>query len=492
MSGTETAEKSRGQWSSKLGFILAAAGSAVGLGNIWRFPYMTGENGGASFVFLYLLSALLLVLPLMWAELAFGRHTQKNMLGGILKVQPKSFWIIPGIFAFLVSLIVLSYYSVIAGWTIGYIYITLRGIEMNFGSFISNLNYIIPLFAIFMFLTIWIVQAGVEKGIERWCSFLMPILVLLCFAVAIRSLMLPNAMEGVKYYLVPDFSKINTRVMMDAVAQAFFSLSVGAGLMVVYGSYMSKKQSILKCSISVVFADTGIALLAGFMIFPAVFSFGKSPAAGPTLTFQILPEVFKAMPLGSIVGACFFLLLLIAALTSSISLLEVPVSYFVDEKKSRKFCAWSIGIFAFLLGIPSALSLGACNWLSNVQFMGKTGFLDIVDFIFGTLGFVTTSLFFCIFLGWKYQVQLIADELNEGNPGFKEKSFLGLTLCKLWIFFIKIIAPGLLTVLLLNRVGLDDNPLRTGSIIFVVLLVAHIFFSPKKSAPQKDKIQITL
>ncbi|NUM35661.1 MAG: sodium-dependent transporter [Candidatus Brocadiae bacterium] len=483
MSGKEP-EKNREQWSSKIGFILAAAGSAVGLGNIWRFPYLTGENGGASFVFVYILAAILLVLPLMWAELAFGRYTQKNMIGGILQVRPGTGWVIPGIFAFFVSFIVLSYYSVIAGWTIGYIYISLTQAEISFGSFISNLNYVLPLFAIFMFLTVWIVQAGIKKGIERWCSLLMPLLFFLCLAIAIRSLTLPNAMAGVKYYLVPDFAKINSRVIMDAVAQAFFSLSVGAGLMVVYGSYMSKQQSILKCSISVAIADTSIALLAGFMIFPAVFSFGKSPAAGPTLTFQVLPEIFKAMPGGSLVGACFFLLLLIAALTSSISLLEVPVAYFVDEKKwSRKFSAWLLGILAFFIGIPSALSLGANEWLTNMQFMGKTSFLDIADHIFGTLGFVTTSLLFCLFLGWKYDVKIVAEELNEGNPAFKAKAFLGLTLFKAWVFFMKIIAPVVLISLLLNRIGLDDNPIRTGIIVFALLLTAHFIFlkNSKKS-----------
>lgn len=447
-----TTEPSRGQWSSKIGFILAAAGSAIGLGSIWRFPYMTGENGGAIFVLLYLLAAILIALPMMWNEIGFGRLTQRNMIGGILKVRSKTWWVLPGIMGVLISFVVLGYYSVISGWTIGYIYISLTRTQMDFGYFIANLYYVIPLFALFMLLTIWVVQAGVEKGIERWCNILMPTLFVLCIVIAVRSLTLPGAMAGVKYYLVPDMSKLTADVVLAAVGQAFFSLSVGAGLMVVYGSYMQKEQSIVSASLAVTLATAGVALLAGFMIFPAVFAFGKSPAGGPTLTFQVLPQVFQIMPGGPLVGAGFFLLLLVAALTSSISLLEVPVAYFVDEKGwSRKFAAWTVGIMAFVVGIPSALACGASPWFSNLHFLGQTGFLNIADYIFGTLGFVTAGLIFCLFVGWRMDISRMVDELTNGAPYFK-KQCLGISLAHVWVFFIRIVCPCVLLVLLVTRI----------------------------------------
>ena len=373
MSATSSPDN-RGQWGSKIGFILAAAGSAVGLGNIWRFPYVTGENGGAAFVVVYLACVLFIGLPLMWAELAFGRLTGKNPVDAFRDTgEAKDVWLYKfgapavGWLCLAACFCVLSYYGVIAGWTIGYIYNTVAQAGMEFKSFSANPNWVIPLFAIFIGGTIYIVQAGIEKGIEKWSKILMPLLLALVFVVIIRSLTLDGASEGIKWYLSPDFSVINGKVVLAALGQAFFSLSVGWGLMITYGSYMPKSQNIVSNGFWVALMDTGVALLGGLMVIPAVFALGFPVDAGPTLTFETLPAVFEKMPLGIVVGSLFFLLLTVAALTSSISMLEVPVSYFVDGKRAtRKKAAVLVGIVAFAVGLPSALSFGGSSAFSKI------------------------------------------------------------------------------------------------------------------------------
>ena len=372
--------ENRGQWGSKLGFILAAAGSAVGLGNIWRFPYVTGENGGAAFVVIYLLCVLFIGLPLMWAELAFGRLTGKNPVDAFKDTgEAKDVWLYKygapavGWLCLAACFCVLSYYGVIAGWTIGYIYNTVAQAGMEFKSFSANPNWVIPLFAVFIAGTIYIVQAGIEKGIEKWSKILMPLLLSLVFVVIIRSLTLDGASEGIKWYLTPDFSVIDGKVVLAALGQAFFSLSVGWGLMITYGSYMPKSQNIVSDGFWVALMDTGVALLGGLMVIPAVFALGFPVDAGPTLTFETLPAVFDKMPFGIVVGGLFFLLLTVAALTSSISMLEVPVSYFVDSKRaSRKKAALLVGIVAFAVGLPSALSFGGSNAFSKIVATDKS------------------------------------------------------------------------------------------------------------------------
>lgn len=440
----------RGQWSSNFAFILAASGSAIGLGNIWRFPYLTGENGGAAFVFIYLV-CVLFGLPLFFNEMALGRFTGKNPIGAFKKIKPGFFWFLVGLLCLSSCFFVLSYYSVIAGWTIGYIYTSLFNIQIDFSTFIATPHYVIPLFFVFMVLTILIVQGGIEKGIEKWSVILMPLLFLLLIIIMIRSITLEGAMEGIKYYLIPDFSKINTNVVLKALGQAFFSLGVGWGLMITYGSYMSKKQNIIMSSKWIAIADTSVALMAGFMIFPAVFAFGKSPAVGPTLAFVVLPEIFNEMPLGNIIGAAFFLLLMIAALTSTISMLEVPVSFMVDEKiMSRKPAAWLIGGLAFMIGLPSALSQGASETLSSIILFGKTGFLDIMDHVWGTIIIIITALLICVFVGWRWNISEAVAEIEHGSSGFTKKITGNVTPAVLWAFFIRYIAPLVIAVLLFN------------------------------------------
>ena len=378
MSATSSSEN-RGQWGSKIGFILAASGSAVGLGNIWRFPYMTGENGGAAFVFIYLACVIFVGLPLMWLELAFGRHTGKNPVDAFRSTGvAKDVWLYKyagpavGLLCLAACFFVLSYYGVIAGWTIGYIYSSVTQTGMEFKSFAANPNWVIPLFAAFIVATIYIVQAGIEKGIEKWSKILMPLLLLLVFVVIARSVTLDGAMEGIEWYLSPDFSKVDGKVVLAALGQAFFSLSVGWGLMITYGSYMPKSQNIISNGFWVALMDTGVALMGGLMVIPAVFALGFPVDAGPTLTFETLPAVFSKMTAGVVVGTLFFLLLTVAALTSSISMLEVPVSYFVDGKRaSRQKAAIMVGIVAFIVGIPSAFSFKGSETLSSIPTSDK-------------------------------------------------------------------------------------------------------------------------
>lgn len=311
-----------------------------------------------------------------------------------------------------------------------------------------------------MISTIVIVLGGVSGGIEKASKILMPVLFILVFVVMLRSLTLPNAMEGVKYYLTPDFTKINGGVILAALGQAFFSLSVGWGILITYGSYLPKNQNIVTSGMWIGLMDTSVALLAGLMIFPAVFAFGKNPAEGTALVFQVLPDVFNSMPTGgNIVGALFFLLLCVAALTSSISMIEVPASYLIDEKKwSRKKAAWAVGILAFIVGIPSALSGGASKYLTEMSLdlfgSTKTSFLDIMDTLWGGLFIVIVALMTCVYTGWIIDVKKMAKEIGIGAPVFEKKIIGNVTPSDMWIFFIRYICPLVILVVLLNMVGL--------------------------------------
>lgn len=448
----------RGQFGSKFGFIMAAAGSAVGLGNIWRFPYLTGENGGGAFVIVYLGCVLLIGLPLLFNEIALGRMTKKNPIGAFRDTGSNSFWTLGPILALCVSFFVLSYYCVIAGWTIGYIYTSIMGIEMNFAEFQANPYYVVPLFAFFIALNLLIVTKDISKGIEKASKILMPVLFVLILVVIGRSVTLEGAAAGLEYYLIPDFNKINGTTFLKALSQCFFSMSIGWGIMITYGSYLSKNESIVRTGLWVGLLDTSVALLGGLMIFPAVFAFGLEPNQGPTLVFQILPHVFNQMPGGHLVGAFFFLLLMIAALTSTISMIEVPGSYLIDEKKwSRKKAAWVVSIAAFIIGLPAALSKGANATLSNMQFnlfgLVNTGFMDIMDFVWGTLMIMIVALFVCLYIGWILKPARVIDEIAQGSPGFVTQKIAGFTPAQIWTFFIRFVCPIVILVVILNMFG---------------------------------------
>ena len=421
-------------------------------------PYVTGENGGAAFVLVYLVCVFLIGVPLLYVELALGRASGRNPVGAFQKTKPGTPFMFTGILCLMACFFVLTYYGVIAGWTISFAWSQITQTPLVFSEYIAKPGTVLPVFAGFIALTIWIVSAGVEKGIEKWSKILMPVLFVMMLVIIGRSLTLEGASKGISYYLNPDFGKIDGKVVLMALGQAFFSLSVGWGLMITYGSYMPKKQNIVSNGLWVASADTLVAILAGFMVFPAVFAFGMDPGAGPGLTFVTLPKVFAQMTAGWVFGAIFFCLLSVAAVTSSISMLEVPVSYFVDDKpKARKKAAIIVGIFAFLIGIPSAMANGGSEFFSNMESMGKTGFLDIMDQVFGTLCLIVISLSLSIYVGWIWKTEPAVKEITEGCPWFTQPMVAGISPAQIWAFFVKYICPVVISLVLVNALGLFDK-----------------------------------
>ncbi|MBX7125356.1 MAG: sodium-dependent transporter [Cyclobacteriaceae bacterium] len=446
----------RGQWASKFGFVMAAAGSAVGLGNIWRFPYLTGQNGGAAFVFIYILCVVFVGAPVLMNEMALGRLTGKNTIGAFRTTGANKLYMFFGaVLALCVSFFVLSYYTVIAGWTIGYMCTSVINSPIPFKDFIAAPEYVLPLFALAMLTTIIIVLGGISGGIEKATRIMMPLLFVLLIVIIIRSLTLPGSGAGVEYYLVPDFSKITGGVVLKALTQAFFSLGIGWGIIITYGSYLPKDQSIVSSSLWVGAMDTSVALLGGLMVFPAVFAFGMEPGSGPTLVFEVLANIFPSMPFGNIAGAFFYLLLFIAAITSTISMVEVVGSWLIDDKRwTRKKATWTVGIAAFVVGIPSALSNGTSPTLTNLQFMGAHGMLDIMDFLFGTMAMLIVVFTTCLYTGWAIKTDRIIDEISLGSPYFNTKKVLGILPSTLWKFFIRVICPLVIILVISNQIGI--------------------------------------
>ncbi|MFQ5769903.1 MAG: sodium-dependent transporter [bacterium] len=443
----------RGLWSSKIGFILAGAGSAIGLGNIWRFPTTAGQNGGAAFVFVYLASVVFISLSVMIAELTLGRHTQRNPVGVYKTLAPGTAWKYLGMLGVLTGWGISSFYSVVAGWTLGYIFKTATGafshanpeqVAAIFSSFVSTPGVTIGLHAAFMFLTMMILFGGVKAGIERWSKILMPLLLILLVLLVIRAVTLPGAGSGLAFYLKPKWGDLTGRGVIAAMGQAFFSLSLGMGTMITYGSYLTKKENIISSASWVCFLDTLIALLAGFAIFPAVFAVGLKPDVGPGLIFKVLPNIFNQIPFGNLFGTGFFVLLAIAAITSLISIVEVPAAYFIDELKwSRRKAVWVAGGGAFLAGIPAALSTGAVGWLSNLLSIEERnyGFLDVMNLLFGQYSLIIGSLGVAIFVGWKWGTAHANSEIMLGHSEFKHK--------KTFAFFIRFFSPITIATLLL-------------------------------------------
>jgi len=363
------------------------------------------------------------------------------------------------ILALSISFFVLTYYAVIGGWAVGYIFTSVFEVDITFAAFVQNPTIVLPLFGVFIILTILIVLGGISGGIEKASKILMPMLFVLLLLVAIRSMTLPGAMAGIEFYLIPDWSKVNANTFLTALSQAFFSMSIGWGIMITYGSYLPKKANIITSGLWIGAMDAGVALLAGFMIFPAVFAFGMEPSQGPTLTFQVLPAIFAQIPFGNIVGGLFFLLLSVAALTSSISILEVPASYFMDEKKwSRKKAAWVVGILAFVVGIPSALTAIDGNFFNEMTmpwFQGTTvtGFFDILDTVFGTFFIVVVALMTSVYVGWVLDINTVVKHIGDGSEGFN-KSYMGIVPSKVFVVMLKYVIPVVILLVLLNMVGL--------------------------------------
>lgn len=438
----------RGQWTSRTGFILAAAGSAIGLGNIWRFPYLVGQNGGAAFVLVYVVFVFLIGIPYMFAELALGRSAQKNPVGAIDTVRPRSPWRLVGWLGVLTGIGILSFYGVVAGWTFGYIFKMALGKTGGFGAFATNPFWEIFLFALFMCFTAAIVHGGISGGIERWSKILMPILFVLMIALIVYANTLPGSGKGLAFYLKPDLTKISGRTTLAALGQAFFSLSLGMGLMITYGSYVSKKENLVTGAIAIGVFDTLIAIFAGLIIFPALFAMGHEPGQGPTLVFVVLPELFQHMPGGLFVGVLFFILLSVAALTSTISLLEVPVAFVVDQYGRRRHrVVWAVAGVTFLMGLPSALSQGTSSFFTHFGLLPERltdpDFLSQVSFVFGDFSLAFGALLLSIFTGWVWGVGRASDELEQGAPAFAKTR-------RFWGFMIRYFIPLVIFLILLN------------------------------------------
>ena len=452
--------KNREQWNSKLGFILAAAGSAIGLGNIWKFPYIAGEYGGASFIFVYLICILLIGLPVLIAEILIGRTTHRNPVGAFKALSKSKFWIGVGSMGVVSGFLILSFYAVIAGWAIGYI---LEAVVGNFSTFntgalaaahfenlVTDVPWIVGYFSLFMLLTMLFVYLGIQKGIERGSKIMMPLLLLLLLILMVRGITLDGAEKGVEFLLYPDWGKINAQSILVALGHAFFTLSLGMGAMLTYGSYMSNKDSIPASALEIIILDTVIALIAGVAIFTSVFSVGLDPSAGPGLIFHTIPAVFAQMPGGYFFSILFFILLTIAALTSAISLLEVVVAYFVDDLGwDRRKATIIMGFVVFLLGLPSALSF---NVLSDYTIYGKN-FFDLVDFVASNIFLPLGGLLISIFVGYIWGFDKVLANLREGADGiFDNFPYVIST----WKFFLKYVSPILIFIVLLQSLGLLD------------------------------------
>ncbi len=451
----------REQWGSKIGFILAAAGSAIGLGNIWKFPYIVGQNGGAAFIIIYLICTAVIGLPVLIGEILIGRTTQRNPVGAFKQLSKSKFWAAVGSMGILAGFIILSYYAVVAGWSLGYILEAFSGnfydfseptqAGDHFGLLTGNVYWIIGFFALFMILTMGVVFAGVQKGIERGSKVLMPILFLLLIVLMIRGITLPGSEVGISFILKPDWSVVNAQTILLALGQAFFTLSMGMGAMLTYGSYMSKKDSIPTSALQITVLDTSIALIAGIAIFTSVFATGLDPNAGPGLIFHTLPVVFTKMPGGFIFSIFFFILLTIAAITSAISLLEVITAYFVDERKWRRHRAVIIfGTIVFLIGIPSALSF---NLMSDFHLF-NLNFFDFMDFIASNILLPLGGLLMSIFIGYIWGMDKVLKELKFGAEKLFNKYPM---LVKFWQVFIKYFAPVFIFLVLLHSTGILDT-----------------------------------
>lgn len=431
--------KQREQWTSKIGFVLAAAGSAIGLGAIWKFPYMAGTNGGSVFVLLFIACTLVIGLPILLAEFVIGRRGKSDAVTSLKSLAPGRNWHWIGWMGLGSSFILLSFYSVVGGWILSYL---ARALSFNlevadhsnlFNSIIADPAEVLIAQAVFMILTIFIVQSGIRGGIERASRLMMPLLFIFFILLAIRSLTLDGAMEGIRFLFVPDWSYLTGKTLLMALGQAFFSLSVGVTAMMTYASYLRKEEKLGQSAFNVSVLNIVISLLAGIVIFPAVFALGQSPAEGPGLIFVVLPAIFNEIPFGSFFIIVFFILMLFATLTSSISMLEIVVSTGIRHKYDRrKKAAWMFGLLIFIVGIPSALSFGV---LKDVKMPGGTIF-DFADMLTSRVGLPIGAFLISIFAGYVLTAAETDDELR-----------MSPVLNKLWKFIVRLIAPVAIVII---------------------------------------------
>lgn len=441
---------SRG-FTSNIGAILAAAGGAVGLGNIWRYPYMLGQNGGGAFLLVNMFFVLAIGIPLMMTEFVIGRRAQRNVVGAYKKLERRKGWAIIGYFGVLAAVLIYAFYSVVAGWTLNYIVMScsnrLSGlspaeVSETFANFTSGSFWPVFYQLMFLLLTALVITFGVQKGIEKVSKILMPVLFALLLLMCVRSLTLPGAKEGLGFLFHPDFSMLTGAGVLGALGQSFFSLSLGMGAMVTYGSYIRKEDSLFKTSVWISVCDLMVAVLAGVVIFPAVFSFGMDPAGGPQLVYVVLPNVFNSMPMGGLFAAVFFVLLGIAALTSTISLQEIIVAFTVEELHwSRRKSSIISMLVIFFIGMFCALSFGP---LKEATLFDRTIF-DLFDLITASYLMPIGALAMTIFLGWFYPKVDVKDEITNGGT-------LKGSLFELYYFILRYVAPIALIVIIVSGI----------------------------------------
>ncbi len=443
----------RDLFSSKFGVIAAAAGSAVGLGNIWKFPYITGVYGGAAFLFVYLAFIVAIGLPVMLSELIIGRSSKRNAFGAFKMLAPGTPWRYVGILGVSAAFLILSFYGVVAGWSVHYVILSIQDgfsakspdeITALFTSFTQSPVNPVIYQLIFMVISGAIVIIGVKKGIEKYTKILMPLLVLILLALCVKSLTLGGARAGLEFLFKPDFSKLTGDGILSALGHAFFTLSLGMGTLITYGSYINNENNLVRTAINVTVADTVIAILAGIAIFPAVFAFNIAPTEGPGLIFITLPNVFHQMPGGYLFSVLFFILLTVAALTSSISILEVVVAYFKEEfNMGRNGATVLATVLISFLGILCSLSMGV---FSPYTLFGL-GIFDLMDWISANLLLPIGGMFIAIFVGWIFGRKKVMEEVAKGGR------LSGIVL-QIFMFLIKFIAPIAIAIVLLNKVGL--------------------------------------
>lgn len=448
--------KERAQFVTRLGIIATTVGSAVGLGNIWRFPYEAGNNGGGAFLLCYLCCILFMGIPVLCAEFALGRNTRSNIFGAFRKLKASGKWHWVGYIGILSSVMILSFYSVVAGWTMEYIWQSIVGgldfhnkaeFHGQFEAFSTSNWRPIMWTVIFLLCNYLIVVRGVKKGIEKMSNIMMPALFLILIIFCVNSLMMPKAQEGLAFLFTPDFSKITPEVVIRALGQAFFSISLGLGTMMTYGSYFAKETRIVRSATITASLDTLVALLSGIIIFPAVFSFGMSPEQGPALVFEVLPSIFAQMPGGQVWSILFFILLFLASLTSTISMSEVSIAFLTEEKGVSRTKASTINLaIALGGGILSALSFG---YLSDLNFFGlfNVNFFSFFDFTSSNVLLPLGGMLIAIFTGWLLDRSTLRNELtNHGKIGVRTFSLL--------VFSLKFVAPIGIFLIFLFGLGL--------------------------------------
>lgn len=442
----------RDSFASKFGVLVAMAGSAIGLGNLWRFPYLVGTNGGAAFIIIYLGIVFLLALPIMYSEFLIGRRAQSNVYGAFKKLAPGSKWGIIGVMAIICCVLVISFYSVVGGWTLDYL---AKALAFKFTSGSTVLDGMFeqtitsnfrPLFfmALFVVLSGIILLSGIKDGIEKYSKVLMPLLFIMVIIIAVRSLMLPGAMAGVEFLFKPDFSKVTSQTFLDALGQAFLSLSVGFGIIFTYSSYVKRDVNIISMSSQTAIADTLFAIIAGVALMPAVFSFGISPEQGPGLVFVTLPYIFSQIPLGGILAILFFFVLFIAAITSAISLLEVIVAYIVEEFKIKRRTGIILTTFGVVfLGVFCSLSQGV---LADVKIFGNNIF-DLFDKTSANILMPLGALLIVLFVGWSMKREDFTDEITSGGLHKFSPAFLNYV-----YYSIKYLAPLVIGVIMVKSI----------------------------------------